>query len=192
MMGPQIVLIDAGALFSVTLRRWILSLYITPESSIFRARYTEDILSTVLTSLRCEHPDWSGQKILDIRRLIERVLEGGLVEEYDIDPAFPGHNVSDAHIHSAAVACGAHIILTDIGQDLLPPEIDPNTLPYEVWTPDEFLVLIDDSAPDLVHEVTAQQLTHCLKESQEADLAGDLRRAGAPNFALRVANHLRD
>lgn len=190
MMAPQIVLIDANVLFSVTLRDWVMELHTAPGGTAFRPRYTEDILSNVLHNLRCEFPHWPGQDIVAIRRKIEAAFEGGLVEEYDIDQAFLGSHDFDAHIHSAAVACGAHTILTDKGPDLLPPGTNPDTLPYEIWTPDDFLVLVDDSSPELVHEATKLQFAHFMEGSDECDLPCALRKAGAPNFSLRVANHL--
>jgi hypothetical protein len=47
-------------------------------------------------------------------------------------------------------------------------------LPYEVHTPDTFLVLVDDSAPENVRTVTRKQSEHWLEKTGEADLPARL------------------
>lgn len=190
MTASQIVLVDANVLFSRTLRDWVALLHIKSKGSVFRARYTEDIMAEVIHSLRRTHPTWPGQTILAIRRRLEGAFEGGLVEKYEIDPEFSGKDPFDAHVHSAALACGAHMILTDNGRDLLPTGTDENALAYEIWTPDDFFMLVNETAPELVREVTAFQLAYFMEGSDEVDLPEALRRAGAPHFALCVAHHL--
>lgn len=190
MTGSQIVLIDSNVLYSRTLRDWVALLHSKSKGSVFRARYTEDIMAEVIYNLRRDHPTWPGQILLKIRQRIEGAFEGCLVEKYEIDPDFHGKDPNDAHVHSAALACGAHMLLTDNGKDFLPSGTDPDALAYEVWTPDDFLMLVNETAPELVREVTALQLAHFMEDGDEVDLPGALRKAGAPNFALCVAHHL--
>jgi predicted nucleic acid-binding protein len=190
MTGSQIVLIDSNVLYSRTLRDWVALLHSKSKGSVFRARYTEDIMAEVIYRLRRNHPDWPGQILLKIRQRLEGAFEGCLVEKYEIDSNFLGKDPHDAHVHSAALACKAHMLLTSNGKDFLPSGTELDTLAYEVWTPDDFLMLVNETAPELVREVISFQLAHFMKDGDEVDLPGALRKAESPNFALCVAHHL--
>ncbi|MBT0773788.1 hypothetical protein KIH74_32885 [Kineosporia sp. J2-2] len=92
-------------------------------------------------------------------------------------------------MHAAALACSADYLLTS-DKGFSDPDVDFDVLPYEVYRPDEFLELIDDSAPQVVRQVMAKQVAYSIRRHGEADLCGALRRAGCPKFAERVRNHL--
>jgi hypothetical protein len=66
-------------------------------------------------------------------------------------------------------------------------------LPYEIYSVDEFFELIDDSAPQIVRAVTAEQLVYYVRRSDTSlvSLPERLKAAGAPAFAERVRQHLR-
>ena len=94
----------------------------------------------------------------------------------------------DAHIHAAAVACGADVLVTlNLGDFVW----DENTAPYEVMHPDDFLLLVDDSSPELVAEVVGRMCAYWVGRRGEADLPGSLQLADCPQFAERVRKHLR-
>lgn len=190
MMAPEIVLIDANVLFSRTLRDWVALLHSSPAGEAFEGRWTEDIMAETIRSLRRKYTKLSAGQLAQVRDGIEAAFEGGRVTQYEIDPDFPGNDEFDAHLHSAAVACRATIVLTRNGRDLLPPSLDPDELPYEIHTPDEFFMLVDQCAPEIVREVTARQLKYFMRRHEEVDLPDRLRRAEAPRFAARVAEHL--
>lgn len=147
-------------------------------------------MSETIYKVRRKYPSLSGGQLTQIRRGIEEAFEGGKIENYEIDPNFLGSDQFDAHLHSAAVARGATIILTSNREDLLPENRNADELPYEIYTPDEFFILLDDSASEIVREVISKQLEYFMKKHQEVDLPGRLREAMAPQFALRVAQHL--
>jgi len=63
------------------------------------------------------------------------------VEDFVVDGTFTGA-VNDQHVHAAAVACQAEIVLTSDGGFTAPGVVEE--LPYEVYPPDEFFVLVDD------------------------------------------------
>lgn len=175
------VLVDANVLYSRTLRDWLLMLQIESKGGLFTVYWTEDILAEVMYHLRREHPEWPGGRITDLRDKIARVLEGGRVDDFTVDGSFTG-DPNDQHVHAAAIACGADIVLTDdggfsaIGDDL----------PYEVYRPDDFFVLVDDSRPGLVKRVAARQARHHWQRTGAADLCAMLVAAGCPAFAERV------
>lgn len=64
-------------------------------------------------------------------------------------------------------------------------------MPYEVITPDEFFLLIDDCAPDLVQAVIGEQIHHLTQRGRRVELPERLQGAGCPHFAERVLRHLR-
>ncbi|WP_026455043.1 PIN domain-containing protein [Saccharomonospora iraqiensis] len=182
------VLVDANVLFSRTLRDWLALIYLSPRGQLYTVHWTEDILAEVLYRLRRRHPDWNGQKTNAIRRRIAETFEGGRVEDFVVDGSFQGSDPDDRHVHAAALACAADIVLT--GDDGFVGEgVDADLLPYEVLSPDAFFVLADDSAPEIVAEVTRDQTRYWYGRHGRAPLAQQLEAAGCPEFARRVQKH---
>ena len=186
-LANQVVFVDANVWFSRTLRDWIGMLYTTPDASPFEIRWSEDVLAEVLYHLRREHPDWDGGRITRVRELIAGTFENGRVEDFAIGEDYGGKDGLDAHVHAAAVACGADILVTTNVADFA---WDENESPYEVLTPDEFLLLVDDAAPELVPEVTVKMCHYWFRRQAEANLPRKLKDAGCPGFAERVRRHL--
>lgn len=148
--ASQVVFVDANVWFSRTLRDWLGMLYTTPEVAPFEVKWTEDVLAEVLYHLRRRHPDWDGGRITGIRDRIARTFEVGRVDNFQLCDDYLGKDPFDAHVHAAALACQADLLLTTNAADFA---WDDNESPYEVVSPDEFLVLVDDAAPELVAEV---------------------------------------
>jgi predicted nucleic acid-binding protein len=186
-VGPYVVFVDANVWFSRTLRDWLGMLYTTPENPPFVVHWTEDVLAELIYHLRKTHPDWPGSRITTLRDLLSATFETGRVADFAIDTTYFGSDPGDAHVHAAAVACGADVLVTcNIGDF----EWDENTSPYEVMHPDDFLVLVDDSSPELVAVVAAKMCEYWVGRDGESDLPQRLRTAGCPRFADRVLAHL--
>ncbi|MDN5795511.1 MAG: hypothetical protein L0H79_07130 [Intrasporangium sp.] len=145
--------------------------------------WSEGVVADTIHHLRKQHPCWDGKKTSNIRDLIASTFEVGRVADYVVDGTYPGPDPHDAHVHAAAVACHADILLTGDIDDF--PECEA----YEVMFPDEFLVLVDDSMPDVVWEATHNQASYRVARCGECDLPARLRAAGAPRFAERVRVH---
>lgn len=180
------VLVDANVLFSRTSRDWLILLEL--NGGPFKVYWTEDILAETLYQLRRKHPTWAGAKITSIRDKIAQSLEGGRVDDFDVDGTSPLKDPDDQHVHAAAIACGAHVVLT-CDKGFLDVE-EPDELPYEVYTPDDFFVLSDDSSPDVTRSVAGKQVSYFLRRYGSADVCAGLRAAGCPEFAERVRRHL--
>lgn len=190
MMSPQIVMIDANVLFSRTLRDWLAVLQSSPAGEVFEGFWTEDIMAEVLYWLRRTYPNLSGAQLAHVRTSVEAAFKAsGRITNYEIDADFPGSDPNDAHVHSAAKACGAEIVLTDDVHGFA-SEGAADLLPYEIYTPDEFFILLDQTAPEVVREATMNQLMYFLERSKSVDLPDKLRAAGAPAFASRIAEHM--
>lgn len=183
----QTVLVDANVWFSRTLRDWIGMLYTTPELPPFDVRWTEDILAEVVYHLRRTNPTWEGARITGLRERLAATFETGRVDHFTVDDDYRGIDPMDAHVHAAAVACRADYLVTDDSKGFV---WDDNQSSYEVLTPDEFLVLVDDTTPDLVAAVTQLMGEYWLAQAGEAELPKRLRSAGCPQFAERVRKHL--
>lgn len=137
--------------------------------------------------MRKTYPTWSGNRISAIRDRIVETFETGRVTRFEINQTYRGPDPRDAHVHAAAVACGADILLTANVVDFV---WDKNSSRYEVMDPDSFLTLVDDANPNLVAEVAVRMCRYWVNRSEEADLPRRLRDAGCPQFADRVRKHL--
>lgn len=171
------------------MRDWIFLLKLEAGVGMFTIAATEDILAEALYHLRRRYPKADGGMIASLHdRLVENIDQR--VEQYAIDDSYLGSDPNDAHVHAAAVACRADIVLTcDRGfAELRPDQLDQ--LPYEVQHPDDFFILVDDSSPDIVERVVIKQATYHCKREGEANLPEHLSAAGCPKFAVRVRAHL--
>jgi len=186
-IGPYAVFVDANVWYSRTLRDWFGTLYTTPDNPPFVVHWTEDVLAELLYHLRKEHPDWPGGRITAIRDRMAQTFEAGRVTEFTVDGSYRGRDHGDAHVHAAAVACRADVLVTFNAHDFT---WDENTSPYEVMHPDDFLVLVDDSNPELVATVTSAMCDYWVRRFGEADVRQRLLTAGCPAFADRVLRHL--
>lgn len=154
---------------------------------MFYVHCTEDVLAETISSLRNLRPTMSGAEITTLRRHLIGALDE-LVDDFDATIEYPGSDPDDLHVHAAAVACRADILLSDdkgfAGND---------QLRYEVFTSDDFFALIDDSAPWLVRRTVREINQYWQKRQQTSQhgLLASLSAAGCPNFAKRVERHLR-
>lgn len=188
--GSHRVFVDSNVWYSRTLRDWVGMLYLEGESGPFVVFWSEDVLAETIYHLRKQHPDWSGAQTSVIRSKIAATFEIGRVSDFEVDGDYAGPDPHDAHVHAAAVACEADILLTCNVNDFAPTIEAAEDLPYELYTPDEFLVLIDNSFPELVQAVAFKQVAHYVRKDTTVDLPRMLKKSGAPEFAERVRRHL--
>lgn len=182
------VLVDANVLFSRTLRDWLALIHLSEEGQLYTVHWTEDILAEALYWLRRKHPHWEGSKTSTVRDRIAGTFEGGRVTDFAIDGSFPGTDPNDQHVHAAALACDADIVLTN-DDGFVSSAADPDELPYEVFEPDAFFVLADDSAPHIIRSVTREQTRYWCGKRGRAQLTQYLEAAGCEEFARRVRKH---
>lgn len=108
--------------------------------------------------------------------------------DFVIDGSYSGRDQGDAHVHAAAIACGADVLITSNVADFVWADDSP---PYDIMTPDEFFVLVDDSSPWHVVDVVQATCSYWVSRTGQADLPRALVAAGCPVFAERVRAHLR-
>jgi predicted nucleic acid-binding protein len=182
----QRVFVDANVFCSRTLRDWTCLLRMQTDG-MFQLHTSEDVLAEALHTLRRLRPERSGGAVTRLRAAILASIDE-LVGEFDATIGYEGSDPDDRHVHAAAVACGAHVLLTeDRGLEA------QTRAPYEVHRCDEFFTLVDDSAPWAVRDVVRRQVAYWAgrPQAERRGLARALREAGCPTFAERVERHLR-
>lgn len=183
---PHRVFVDSNVLVSRAIRDWLFLLRHETDG-MFQTHSTVDVIAESVRAVRRMKPRLDGAITHELqRRLIENLDE--IQATFDGTLPFAGRDRDDFHVHAAAVASHADILLTSNGRDFG----DPATLPYDIWTPDEFFVLVDDSAPAHVARVTADQHRYWSAKPSQRNLADALVAADCPRFAARVARHVHD
>lgn len=100
--------------------------------------WTEDFLAETVRNFRKSHPNVAGGYIADVVAKVRETFPEGRVRGYECPPweLDPG----DAHVHGAALAGGADILLTANVSHFIGENCDPDELSYEVYAPDNFLM----------------------------------------------------
>jgi len=181
------VFVDANVLYSVTLRNWLFMLR-NETVGMFQLHTTEDVMAEAFYRLRRDKPDLPGGVISDLRDKLEKNLDE-ILRDFDTTVPYGGTDPNDLHVHAAAIAGGAHILLTQ-DQGFASSE----ETQYEVFNCDDFFLLLDDSSPRSVQRVTHAQRAYWAGKPGSAPkktLVQALMDAGCPQFAYRVNEHLR-
>jgi predicted nucleic acid-binding protein len=193
-MEIQRIFLDANVIYSRTLRDWIFLLRIETQGRMFTVATSEDALVEAQHAYRKSNPGAQGSSVSGIR---EKVIEfcDEVVSDYPGLKTAPMSDKYDWHIHSAVLEMGSHILVTRDKGFLNLLEMEKEALPYEIHTPDELLVLIDDSAPQFVSRATKNQSEFWANHDSESNIIGleiALVQSGCPVFAARIRKHLQD
>ncbi|MBK5237835.1 MAG: hypothetical protein JJE28_01840 [Actinomycetales bacterium] len=109
-----------------------------------------------------------------------------------MDIQYNGSDPNDLHVHAAAAASHADILLTADGGFAQMAKDD--SLPYSVYGCDDFFVLIDDSGARAVQRVVDIQRKYWADKRNAVELVKTLSEAltasGCDVFAQRVDRHL--
>lgn len=115
-----------------------------------------------------------------------------LQEDFSTDVTYEGSDLGDLHVHAAAIASRADILLTKDNALLNQPNADD--LPYEPYHPDDFFVLLHRSFPLEVRNAVMEQINFYVKRSgpSKTGLVESLIAADCPKFAEEVRLHILD
>lgn len=141
--------------------------------------YTVDILSETIRSLSRNRGLDGGQ----LTRLFDKIQQNmdARIDDYPNRDDSPCADPFDAHLHNAAVAGRTDILVTqDTGFTELTEEVR-DSLPYEIYTPDEFLILVHDSSRRAAVAATERQIAY-----RQGDLQEKLVVERCPRFSSRV------
>lgn len=184
----QRVFVDSNVLASRTLRDWLFLLRNETEG-MYQLHASFDVVVEAYRVWRRLNPRASGR---EGQALFERITANldEMVGDFDGSIDFNGSDPGDVHVHAAAVASGAHLLLTNNGRDFG----DPDLLPFEIYTPDEFFCLIDDGGSQCVQRVAVEQAKYWNGRRSTGQavktLDAALLDAGCRQFAARVTSHL--
>lgn len=181
------IFVDSNVLGSKTLYDWLFQLRL--QSNMFALCTSDDVIDEAHRVWRRRKPEVGGamRKNRDglFRTLFDEILSdwaGGVVQIPDLH---------DTHVYNAAAHAKVDILLTANVSDFG----DPDTLPFDLYTPDELFCLIESNHPDLVLEVSRDQVKHWSKIAAAGGsvvgLSQALEKAGCPDFAAAVERHLR-
>lgn len=182
----QRVFVDANILASRTILDWLFHLR-RRNNGMFQLHATEDVFVEALRATRKRNARAPGNLLTDrmdkIRACIDEVLP-----TFSGDLPFTGSDEGDYHVHAAAIASRADLILTqndpsDISQT-------PDEEPYEIYTADEFFTLVIESNPNCLLPITQAQLDYWGQRG-DGQLDDRLVKAGCPEFARSVRRALR-
>ncbi|WP_041813730.1 hypothetical protein [Rhodococcus jostii] len=180
------VLTDANVLYSRTLRDWICLLAFR-KSPMFHLTWTEDILAELIYHIRKKHPHYSDAQVGGIRDRIIAVAPYGRIKGNVIDSDLAYTDDYDAHLHAAAV----QYVVTDDKRFLDFAETNDAILSYEVYTADDFLMLVNQSSPAAVREVLLEQIDYHRRRGGAFNLPASLEAAGATHFAQVIRELMR-
>lgn len=174
--------VDANVFRSRTQMDWLFMLRMEFESA-FQVHSTEDVLAEVAYSMRRQRTDLDGLVISRRLDLIRRNLDE-VIEDFSGKIPFSGTDKDDLHVHAAATACRADLLLTNNRPDDI--TTTPESECYEIIPPDDFFILMADSFPAKVRQVARKQEEYWTGKGSTRTLAEALKRASCPNFARRV------
>lgn len=187
MMTVQRVFVDANVLASRVQRDWLFLL--AGEVRMFDTYITEDVIAETIRAFRKNRPDADGGQVTRLRAALIRAADH-MVDDFPGALTFVGADQHDQHVHAAATACGAHKLLTCDTGFLDMDDALKDQLPYEPYHPDDFFLLINDSAPHSVRAVVQDQLRYWQAQGGTPQLADRLDRAQCPQLAEVVRHHL--
>ena len=145
-MSAPIALIDANVLYDVVLRDLLMQLAL---SGLFRARWTTQINDEWTRNLLANRPDISAAQIEFTKTMMARAVPDALVEKFEgLIGALQLPDLDDRHVLAAAIKTGADVIITLNLKDFPREILEPHGI--EVRSPDEFIVILSELAPDVV------------------------------------------
>lgn len=108
-MRLQRVFVDANVLVSRTTRDWLFLLR-NETQGMFQVHSTFDVIVEAVRAFRRLHPRADGSESKRLFDLLEQNLDE-LLGDFDGDVDFAGGDPGDLHVHAAAVASDAHVLL---------------------------------------------------------------------------------
>lgn len=179
------VFVDSNVLGSKTQYDWLFLLR-SELPTMFTLSTSGDVLDEAHRVWRRKHAESGG----DMRAKREELFRAQFDEVSDdwTGNKAPVIDIDDSHVHNAAAYLDAEILLTNNVKDFG----DPNDLPYDLYTPDEFFCLIYQNAPNAVRAVAAIQTAYWIRVSEAnksvppKKLSKALKDAGCPDFAQKV------
>lgn len=182
----QRVFVDANIFVSRTIMDWLFHLR-RLNDGMFQLHATEDVFVEALRATRKRNPRAPGNLLSDRMEKIQDCVD-------EVLPTFPGtleftgSDEGDYHVHAAAISSRADIILTQNSADDI--TTTPDEEPYEIYTADDFFMLVVQSNPGCLVPCTEGQLAYWSRRG-DPQLDDHLMKSDCPQFADAVRRALR-
>lgn len=182
----QRVFVDANIFVSRTIMDWLFHLRALNEG-MFQLHATEDVFVEAQRAVRRNKPRAPGNLLTDLMEKIRACVDE-VLPTFPGDLQFSGSDEGDYHVHAAAIASRADLILTQ--NDPTDITRTPDEEPYEIYCADDFFMLVVQSNPGCLLPCTESQLAYWGRRG-DGQLDVRLRRAGCPQFADTIQGALR-
>jgi predicted nucleic acid-binding protein len=146
---PPIVILDACVLYPAALRDLLMRMAV---HDLISARWSEKIHEEWMTAVLRSRPDLRRSQLERTRQLMD--LHGGDCLVTDYEKHIEGlilPDPDDRHVLAAAMECGADAIVTWNLSDF--PAVVLDTHSVALWTPDDLMVHVVMTDPDLMLQV---------------------------------------
>lgn len=144
---------DACVLHPAGLRDLLVRLAMT---GLFRAKWSNDILTEMVESVIRRHPDLETSDLDRTRKLMCEAVPDSLTTGYhELIEGLDLPDPDDRHVLAAAIRSGSQIIVTENTRDF--PEQVLDTYSIEAQTPDVFVLHLVELSPATVARVVQQQ-----------------------------------
>lgn len=178
-------LYDADVLHPPGLRDLLVRL---GQTGLFRARWSEQILDEMVTSILRRRPDLDPDRLARTRQLMCEAVADCLVTGYE--PLINGLTLPDSddrHVLAAAIRCSAQVIVTANLDDFPAAALEPFNI--EAQGPDQFVLDVVNLAPARVAAVIQQQSAALRSPPRTVDeLLEDLSNS-LPRAAAALQSH---
>lgn len=181
----QRVFVDANVLASRTLLDWLHHLRENNEG-MFQLHSTCDVFVEALRVSRKRNPRAPGSLLEDRLKKIRYVIDE-TIDDFPGNGPFTGTDDGDYHVHAAATASRADMILTN--NDPADITQTPDDEPYEIITADDFFMLVIESNPHCLLPATRNQFAYWSSRGA-GQLDDKLIKADCPQFAKEVRRAL--
>lgn len=187
----QTALLDTNVLFSRLLRDTFVHLHF---HKAFRIVWTEDIMAELVYRLRRRFPDWSENQVGGVRRNLVAAIGAEPITGHPSDGFADILDPNDRHLDAAAEYGNVDYVITTDKKAMVP---DPDKSVYEYFQADDFLVVCDDSMPELVRMALLTNLGFHISRAKKLgsnfedfpNFPEKYHSAGTPVFAERVRGH---
>ena len=143
---------DANVLYPSGLRNFLMHLALT---GTFRAHWSAEVHDEWMRNLLKNRPDITRDKLERTRRLMDQAAPDALVTGYEsLIESLELPDRDDRHVLAAAIHCRANVIVTVNLEDFPRAALAPYDL--QAQHPDDFVMALYDSFPDLVVEAASQ------------------------------------
>lgn len=183
----QVVFVDANILASRVCLDWLFQLQ-QLNPGMFRIHCSEDVIAEAMRALRRRNPRLPGAVTNKYSLKIRKVIQD-ITDDFSAVESFTGRDENDYHVHAAAIAANADLLLTN--NNPFDISSDPDLESYEIISADDFFNLVVDSNPDCLFLAARKQYEFWKTQPGMRQLDQALSAAGCPNFAKRLSKILK-